>query len=323
MDEWNHCLPAGAFRMGFRFELSDQITCVAAPTILRLGADDRTVIAVANQKLLRMDLQDRTQVTLCSLPHPASDFSINVDHSIVAVAAGAADVAIYDLKSGDHLQSMSREGAPGSLSQVPAKQIAVGSDGKMLVATTSGSRIFVSNMETGQWEHIMFVKYDGCGVAVSPNGKYVALFGAPKESEISGHVTMFLVRRGLQPLWTRWHDSAKAVTSCRFSPDSKSLITCGAGDGVRVWESAGGELQWHFAPQGKVPLRSAWSFGVKDSFALLGDDLMIVEKNKGVVAFQVSMESPDSKFAISESGKVMARIDNKRNLSVWKLNEFE
>ena len=89
-------------------------------------------------------------------------------------------------------------------------------------------RIFVSDVETGDWDHIMVVKYDACTPVVSPDGKHVALFGMQNDAELSGQVTMFLVRRGLQPLWTKWHESKEAVTHVAFSPDGlpAGIVRC-------------------------------------------------------------------------------------------------
>lgn len=307
--------------MGFRFHLADRISCTPTPMMIGVGSDDRTAVTVCDDKLIRVDLLDRTQVELCRLPDQVSDLAVNVDHRLVAVAAGSAEVAIHRLDDGVHVQSMSREGTPGSLSTVPANHIAMGPGGKMLVTTTSGSRIFVSNIDTGQWEHVMFVKYDGCDAAVSPDGKYVALFGAAKASEISGHLTMFLVRRGLQPLWTRWHESDKAVTSCRFAPDSQSVITCGAGDGARVWKTASGELQWHVQAKENNRQRTAWSFGEKEMLAALGDQLMMVRKGNNAPVFRVDLPASESVFAISQSGRLLLRADEKDTLSIWKLDD--
>ena len=307
--------------MGFRFDRVAEIRCNDSPSAIQIGSDDRTAVAVCGRKLVRMDLIDGTQEELCMLSDSVSDLSFNVAHQLVAVAAGAADINIYDLNTGANKRTISRVGAPGSLSTAAVSHLSVAPDGNMLVSTTSGSRIFVSNIETGRWEHIMFVKYDGCDVVVSPNGRYVALFGAPKPSEISGHLTMFLVRRGLQPLWTRWHESEHPVTSCRFDPTSSFLVTTGAGDGARVWKTQSGDAQWHFRPKDNGSIRSAWSFGACDSLATLGDDLTIVRKGGGENVYKTRMPSSKSVFGISPSGKVLVVSDGETVVCVWKVDE--
>ena len=304
--------------MPLEFHRSNQIMLAAKPSAIVLGADDRTALVACQGKLIKIDLVDSSQTELCDITHEVNQLSLSVESRLVAVSTrDSAEVLVYDIDSGQRKQTMSRDGAPGSLRTAATNRMALSPDGKTIVSTTTGSRIFVSNVVSGQWEHIMFVKYDGCDVSASPDGKHVVLFGAANAGELSGHLTMYRVRRGLQPLWTRWHESDQAITNAQFSGDSRSLVTSGADDGVRVWDVESGESQHHLDQvEHDAPNRRAWSFGVPNLIARLSAELAIHDIETGESLFRKPIEKfTHAAVSITGTTLVCSRGDD---IDVWK-----
>ena len=305
--------------MSPRFQLSTQITCETAPTAIAIGSNERNALAVCDRELVRIDLRDSSQNHVCELSRPALEISVNSSHQLAALTTGTAAIEIYDLKMGSRLRTLGRDGAPGSLRTAPANHVAIASDGKMCVSTTTGSRIFIHNVHADDWEHILFVKYDGCDVAVSPDAKYVALFGAPKASELSGQLSLFRVHRGLQPLWTRSHDSDEPAKHVQFSPDSRTVVSCCERDGVRVWDVSTGSLQFHRKAKANERISAAWSFGDQHHLAILGKTLTVIPLSRDTPIFYQPLQ-PYSLYAVSPSGHTLLIGGKDAVLSAWKID---
>jgi WD40 repeat protein len=114
------------------------------------------------------------------------------------------------------------------------------------------------------------------------------------------------------------------VTSASFSPDGSRLATCGAGDGIRVWNVDTGEPMFH------IPERDGGSFlgamFVADEHHLLtiqGQILATFKLGHAGTAFDGKHHSPsrDSGFCGSTDGTDMATYDNETGIDLWKISK--
>lgn len=299
--------------------LVSRITLPAAPTAMAIRPQGGVAVVAGEGWLATYRLNGGQEVSRWNVDHPITDIAVCAEQNFVATTTGTASINIYDLESGELIRDIKREAAPGSFADEPATHLGLTPDGKTVIATTAGSRICLSNVETGLWEHILFVKYNGCDVAVSPDGSHVVLFGQPKPSEISGHLTMFRVRRGLELLWTKWHESDQAVTSAVFSPDRQRLVTCGAGDGARVWKVETGELVAHASPKADSALQSAWIVGNSEHIAMFGEKIRIVRVQEDRLVDEKPMGSTKM-IAVDEQGITFLTMLEASELEVWNID---
>ncbi len=231
--------PSSAIRHSHRVALS------ASPDAVAVSSDGNTMIVASGRVLTAIGASSGNVLHRWEQSKDIVDISASANGRLVAVTTGSPIIDVYDKETGERSQQLHRADAPVFLRADGQQRIAFYPNGTKLISSGSRSRVFVSDVKTGDWDHINWVKYDTCTPVVSPDGKHVALFGMQDDSELSGQVTMFLVRRGLQPLWTKWHASKEAVTHAAFSPDGRRLVSSGAGDGVRVWNVESGKLIAH------------------------------------------------------------------------------
>lgn len=300
------------------FNLVSQLTLPSRPAAVGLSPSGATVVAACGRTLWMTGVKDVSQARVCEIEHPVSELRLCEGRPIVAAATGTAAVHVYDLQTREHIRRLTKAGAFGSLQRAPTSHIGLYPGGQTLVATTDGSRVFLFNVETGLWEHIMFVKYDGCDVSVSPSGTHVLIFGKQKPSEISGQLTMYRVNRGLEPLWTRWHESDEAVTSAAFSIDGRQLVTCGAGDGARLWQVESGEpVDWR-PPHESGRLIAAWFAGDDGRLATVDRSLRVYQLGRTEPIAEAAIEPP-AVMARSADGKTIVMGRDGPVLDVWKM----
>ena len=219
-----------------------QVALDGNPDRLEVSRDGSTV-AIASESILKLLNSKGELIRRWDQEQRVVDLDLTTSGRLVAVANGSPEVVVYDAFDEDgHVHRLRRDDAADFLRADGQLSVALMPDGKKLISTGERVRVFVSDVASEKWEHIMFVKYDRSDVFTSPDGKHVAMVGKQNPREISGHVTMFLVRKGLQPLWTRWHDGSGRATRAVFSPDSSAIATHVPGDGVRVWKLDSGEL---------------------------------------------------------------------------------
>lgn len=285
------------------------------PDALAIANDHKVVIAATGKRLIVLE-KGAGESKEIPLSGRAASLSVNESQPIVAVNSRQAEIPIFNYKTGRTIQRLSRKGVIGSLADAETRDVAISPDGKQAVTTTDGSRIFVSGLASGEWEHIMFVKHDGCDVEVDPSNSLVLFYGAPKPSELSGQLSMFQIRRGLQPLWTASHQSNAPVKWAKFSPDGKRLATCGAGDGVRLWNAENGdELEWR--PPESEPIQACW-FTHEDRVVVIGKQLSVYSYGDRKPA--VNLPSSDTKrIAVSPDGRTFVVCEITGKLNVWRI----
>jgi WD40 repeat protein len=301
---------------------TSHIALTGLPDAVAVSGDGKTMVAAFGKVLTALDPISGKVRHRWEQPRDIVDISVSANGRHIAVTTGSPIVDVYDKETGERSQQLHREDAHDFLRDDGQQRIALYPDGLKLISMGTKVRIYVSDVETGDWDHIMVVKYDACTPVVSPDGKHVALFGMQKDSELSGQVTMYLVRRGLQPLWTKWHNSKEAVTHVAFSPDGLRLASSGAGDGVRVWNVESGELIAHVENEPKARLLGA-------SFVADGNHLLMVSPralqlrklDQDAVVASVAISEKDSLrgFASSHDGAVVVTFSSEAAVELWSV----
>ncbi len=301
-----------------------RIALTGSPDAVTVSGDGKTMVAALGKVLTAIDAITGKVLHRWEQSKDIVDISVSANGRFIAVTTGSPIIDVYDRETGERSQQLHRNDAPDYLRNDGQQRIAFYPDGTKLISMGKKVRIYVSDVETGDWDHIMFVKYDACTPVVSPDGKHVALFGMQKDSELSGQVTMFLVRRGLQPFWTKWHESKEAVTHAGFSPDGLRLASSGAGDGVRVWNVESGELIAHVESEPKARLLGA-------SFVADGNHLLMVSPRalqlrrlgQDAVVASVAISEQDSLlgFACSHDGAVIVTFSSEAAVELWSVHK--
>jgi WD40 repeat protein len=300
-----------------------RIPLSGSPNALAVSGDGKTIVAASGKVLTAIDAISGKALHRWEQSKDIVDISVSANGRLIAVTTGSPIVDVYDKETGERSQQLHRKDAHDFLRDDGQQRIAMYPDGSKLISMGKKVRIYVSDVETGDWDHIIFVKYDACTPIVSPDGKHVALFGMQKDRELSGQVTMYLVRRGLQPLWTKWHESKEAVTHAAFSPDGLRMASSGAGDGVRVWNVESGELIAHVESEPEARLLEA-------SFVADGNHLLMVSPRAlqlrrldrdGVVA-SVAISEQDSLrgSACSHDGAVVVTFSSEAAVELWSVD---
>ena len=207
-----------------------------------LSRDGSTLAVGAKNRIQVFDVDNGKSKISWTLDDSLSALSVSADGRQIAVADRGPEIKLFETAKGQLIKILARRDAPDFLRSDRQLHLSLYPDGKTLVSTGSKRRLYVSDIASEQWNYIMFIKFSPpCDCDVAATGEHVVLFGSPNASEISGHVTMYRVNLGLQPLWTRWHAGEQQITSASFSPDGKILATCNPNDGVRVWQVSTGD----------------------------------------------------------------------------------
>lgn len=273
---------------------------------IHLSQDGRLLAVAAEKKVWLDDVEKNQRLQEWTLPLPASNLAIGADNKNLVVATNSPSIFNYSLSSLKLANEIRRDDAIGSFRNTAQKYVTLYDGGERVVSSGPSNRIVVSNTQTARWEHIMFVKYSGeCAVASSFDGRYVCVFGEENKRELSGHISLFRVRRGLQPMWTAWHKSRQAVTSVAFDSGDEFVASCGARDGVRVWDCAKGEEHFHVAPESGFT-KSAWFVDGARNLVTMSESTMKLWQlqDASEVVDQYHLESADWKrSAVSRNGK--------------------
>ncbi len=144
-----------------------------------------------------------------------------------------------------------------------AQAVIFSPDGKTIV--TGGCREFSRTKEvysevkfwdalTGKEGRLLEGKGEVFALAFSPDGRYLAVgcgssgSGASFRSEEAGRVEVYDVSTG-NLLWKQGAHGT-AVLSVAFSPDGKSLATCGKSNTIRVWDTLTGQSKTTLSGEG-------------------------------------------------------------------------
>ncbi len=219
------------------------------PDLVVVSGNGATIVIAGGNRWVDYDVANDTLGSVRTVEREIVDIDLSSDRQFIAVADGSPRVAIYRRVDGELTVHLRRDDAPDYLRSDAQQTVAFDDTGEKLLSIGRKQRLYVSDIASGRWDHIMFVKHQGStGAVYSPDGTHVALFGAPNPRELSGQLTLFQVARGLRPRWTRRHDGDRSVTVASFSPSGRRVASCGAGDGVRVWDVATGDLIRHLPP---------------------------------------------------------------------------
>ena len=298
-----------------RIPLDQTITAIAV-------SQDGSRLAVGTRQSCQVQVAETGELLhRWATQTPVTDLQFGRSGLLVA-ALGAPPVNVYSLEQGKLVREIRRDDAIGSLRTAPQVHACLIDRDRSVVSSGTGNRTVISNRSTGKWEHIMFVKYEGCAVTASFDGEYVSVFGKQNPRELSGHVSLFKTHRGLRPVWTNWHTSRQAVTHVAFDSHAKRLVSCGAGDGARVWSLESGSEIWHFASQSR-PYIAASFVGLNDLVALLTPNTIQVRSLSNPDGIQAEKRNDGEEWktsSTSESGQVIA-VENGESIAIFRLTE--
>ena len=301
---------------------SHRIRLPGTSRVAEVSRDGGTAAVGAGRKLVVLDLINGRQLREWNLKSDIVDVALPNRGHLVAVTVGSPFVDVYDVATGKRSRQIHHRDAPGFLRKDGQQRICLYPDATKLVSIGGKRRLYLSDVKTGLWDHIIYIKYSTIPKpVVSPNGKRVTLISRPDARELSGHISMFKVRRGLQPLWTRSHDGPSAATFASFSPDSTLLATCGNGDGVRIWKVDAGNLAAHLKAESDERL-----LGVAfiDNSRLLtaspsGLSVIGIEDGTQHPLVRAPKENQLKGFASSADGTMVVTYTNEAAIVVWNL----
>lgn len=240
---------------------------------------DAKLVAVVEDSDVRV-FENSREVASWPCPMGVSDISLSADGIRLVLVNDSPDITVHEVRTGKVLSTLNRDGAPDFLRNDKQVHAALYPDAKTLVSTGAKQRLYVSDVETGRWQYIMFMKHRGARCEVSSTGQHVVLFGKPNPSELSGHVSVFAVNHGLQPLWNKSHSTEDEVTWAAFRRDGKQLAT-GADDGVRIWTTIDGELVHHLPWTSDEPAVGARFIGRFHLLTATPDKLNLINLTDG------------------------------------------
>ena len=311
--------PAGEAKA---IQQAQQLSLPAAPSVIDVSRDGATAAVGAGAKLIVLDLTSGKLRREWELDGKVIDVALPQTGDLVAVTLGSDVVDVYNVATGKRVQ-LHRKDAAAFLQSDGQRQIALYPDATKLISVGGRRRLYLSDMKTGLWDHIIYHKYSRIPTPIiSPDGTHVALIGRPDANEISGHISMFKVRRGLQPLWTKWHEGRASLTHASFSTDSTQFAACGSGDGVRVWDVASGKRTAHHQIDSETPLLGVSFVAETDQLltaSSIGLTLLDSQSGKVLESSQVSKEMPLRGFASSSDGTTVVTYSNQPSISVWSL----
>lgn len=286
---------------------------------LSISGDGSSVAIVAGS-LIRIFVNEQ-EVASWQCPENVSDLSLSADGKRLAVINHSPNIAVHDSRTGQTLSTLDRNGAPNFLQSDNQVHAAIYPDAKSLVSTGSKQRLYVSDIATGRWQYIMFMKHRGARCGVSPTGKHVVLIGTPNPSELAGQVSVFAVNHGLQPLWNKSHTTEDAVTWAVFRDDGEQLAT-GASDGVRIWNTSDGTAVQHLSTNENTP--SVGACFVRHSEILMANssELTLVDLTNGKTIETTKCSDEITECGSSFNGNtIVTRSQNAINYWTIKPNE--
>ena len=202
---------------GDRIQHIRRVELEQVPSMIALSGDASTMALASGQTLTWLDREGST-LHRSELDREIVDLDLSFDGQLLAVADGSETISVYSRSTGKGIQRVRRDDAPDFLRRDGQLNVAVYADGKTLVSSGKSRRIFVSDVATGKWQYIMFVKYQQPRLIASPTRSHVALIGQRNDWELSGQLKMYRINRGLEPLWTKWHEGDGSATCAAFSP---------------------------------------------------------------------------------------------------------
>ena len=220
------------------------------------------------------------------------------------------------------MQTVHRRDGLSFLRKDKQMNVAFFPDGKKLTTSGTVKRVYISDVKSGDWDHIVWVKPYRAATHVSPDGKYIAIFGPPNEREISGQLNLFKVRRGLQPMWTRKHDGTNAVTTVVFSANSDRVASGGSGDGVRVWDVKSGKAIAHFARPTKArTVGFAFRNNGQQLIMAAEDHLQLIEIKSAKALTSQSLKTTIRRFSAAGNGAMFVTSGSNASLKLWTIKD--
>lgn len=299
-------------------EHKKSIVIAQRASVVDLSRDSDLIAIAQDETVVVVDISTGQPLATWSCAATVSDISIAADGTQVAVATKHPTIEVYEVANGAVVSRLDRAGGPDFVRDDPQEHVVIYPNGNKVVSTGARRRVYVSDVESGKWDYIMFVKHGSSfDCAVSPDGDYVAMFGEPNRDEMSGQVTMYRVNHGLQPLWTNWHEGDLRVHCAVFSHDSKRLATCGASDGIRVWDVETGLLSQHLKPAIE-PISVA--FCSSEHIASTSEsqiELLQIETGKSVAIEEIGKQVGGS--SSSADGLILATYGSDAAVDIWSV----
>lgn len=286
---------------------------------------DGSLVAVgieASVELIDFDSGGRTGRIVADAE--VSGLAFSADKQLLAVASGAPTVRVYDCESGRLMLKLLRTSVPDFLRKQRQIQVEFLGTGRTLITRADNSDVTVWNCETGEWEHLFRMPHRNAVCAVSPDGKHFAMFGEPNPNQYTGQVTVYRMNQGPEHRWHEHHGNDKRVTSAAFSPEGSRLATCGAGDGIRVWNVDTVEPMFQITERDGGPFLGA--------MFIVDEHHLLTIQSQILGAFKLGNAGPLSTvninrargiagFCGSADGTAMATYDNETGVDLWKVSK--
>lgn len=203
--------------------------------LLTVGEYDIQIWQVADGKLLREFATGSIMISATVLSPDRKRLVVGVSFpSPAPKEPGPAEVRVIDLESGKVLQTLPRK----NVFDVAYSKLAMSPDGKLLFSLTRAGVFRVEDITSAKTIATRtFSRDDPDGIAVSPDGEYVAIAAG-----INARKAYLWKWRNGEPRELKGFE--RGAQGVCFSPDGKLLAGIESYRSLKVWEVPGGRLAY-------------------------------------------------------------------------------
>lgn len=318
---------------GRTIEMDDgSVRCVA------ISFDGRIVAGCGNRFVQLFDLKSGERLhRLEGHVRAVSSLAFSPDGKLLASASQDATIRLWGVGSGESLRVLRNETRPRN--PHPPRNVVFSPDGKTLVASylmhSDRTQIVVYDVERGKW------RYDArqprpespLHLAISPDGKMLAV------AKDRGNITLMdVVESGVRDRFipprvilpdgldsTRYplkHAGERPVSHVDFSRDSKSLLSCGGDNTIRIWDTkTARSLAVIKGPSETQLVRAAFSRDETRIISVTRNEIIQVW-DAGSGRLLASDRGPDRNvraLALSPDGRVLATGGGEGVIKLWQI----